>query len=382
MDPSPHARYRERLTALADTEILRPHLEAWLARQGRASPPSWVRDYGRFRPGESTWAVLVLVAADGTTVRIGVADEPLHLSAVHDPRLGWITLSDAVDDEALPGLRGVLSQLDGHRIVRYRPGQRCTLRGALAGRTVFVKVGRLDKPRFADTRELETAAAAGLIDFAVADLLRWDDVGWSIWYACLAGRPAADDICGPHASGLAERIGAALGTLAKADLHPAVVTGPDDQLARTLRVARRATLALPSLADGIDAVLTGLARAHDHLAPRTPVPIHGSPHINQWLTGGTVLGLVDFDRYARGDAELDAATLLTELESEKDMTLPIGDVAVALRAGYASAGVVLDQERLALYRRHKQVAKVARTAYSLRPDGDLRAAAHLAAMGA
>jgi aminoglycoside phosphotransferase (APT) family kinase protein len=116
------------------------------------------------------------------------------------------------------------------------------------------------------------------------------------------------------------------------------------------------------------------------MGARQPVPIHGSPHINQWLDDGAVLGLVDFDRYAMGDPELDAATLLTELDSESEMVTPVQDVAEALAAGYATAGVTLDPHWLAVYRLHKSVAKVARTAYSLRPDGDARAATHLEAL--
>ena len=124
-----------------------------------------------------------------------------------------------------------------------------------------------------------------------------------------------------------------------------------------------------------------LTRLHEDFVPRPLVPVHGSPHMHQWLQSDDGrLGLVDFDRFALGEPELDLATFLVELESESDRTVAMADLEQALAVGFEAAAGRLDETRLAVYAVHKRLAKVARTACGMRPDGAARAERHLDAL--
>jgi thiamine kinase-like enzyme len=123
--------------------------------------------------------------------------------------------------------------------------------------------------------------------------------------------------------------------------------------------------------------MTALRARHVELVARPLVPVHGAPHGHQWLNDDSRLGLIDFDRFARGEPELDVATFLAELDGDSALSLPVNALEEGLREGYRDGGVELDVARLDLYRTHKRLAKVTRTAWSLRPDGDSRAERHL-----
>lgn len=176
---------------------------------------------------------------------------------------------------------------------------------------------------------------------------------------------------------VAGRLTAALAGLAIAPVRPGRIEGPPEQLARSRRAARRAVAAVPQLRGPLAAVLADLDRAHGALRPRPGVPVHGAPHMHQWLDDGGRLGLIDFDRFALGEPELDLATFLAELDGDGARLVPMADIEAAAVAGFEDNGVPLDPARLALYRAHKRLAKVTRTACSLRPDGDERAARYL-----
>jgi len=53
--------------------------------------------------------------------------------------------------------------------------------------------------------------------------------------------------------------------------------------------------------------------------------------MHQWLVDGDGrLGLVDFDRYALGEPELDIATFLVELETESPRAVPMAELTAAV----------------------------------------------------
>ncbi len=145
------------------------------------------------------------------------------------------------------------------------------------------------------------------------------------------------------------------------------------------RGARRLAGTVPDLAAEVGARLRRLSdRATDLPDPRR-VPIHGSPHEHQWLVDGDGhLGLVDFDRWAYGEPELDAATFLGELYFERDICVDIGEIEAATIEGFRDGGVPLDERILDWYLSHKLLTKVVRTTTALRVDGDARAWRHLA----
>ena len=135
---------------------------------------------------------------------------------------------------------------------------------------------------------------------------------------------------------------------------------------------------MPDLARAAGALLQRLADAHASVAQRPHRPIHGAPHPSQWLDDGDMLGLVDFDRAAAGDPELDVATFLAELEAEGDRQAPMERLERTLIAAYEAVSGPLDSVLLRAYRGHKRLAKAHRSARALAPDGDARAARHLA----
>ena len=163
-----------------------------------------------------------------------------------------------------------------------------------------------------------------------------------------------------------------------APLEPRRVDDEAHQLERTRRTLARASAAAPGLEPRLDRALEVLARAHDRLGARPLVPIHGAAHLGQWLvdeSGG--LGLVDFDRYAWGEPEFDLATFLVEAEATSSVRRS-GPLRNAVVEGYEELAGPLDEDRLALYLVHKRLARVARTAAGLRPDGEQRAVRELA----
>ncbi len=264
----PHERYRDRLALLAEptaavTELL----------------GAGKRHYGRFHPGEPVWAVVVTELAGGGFRTVELSRDRLPGSALH-PHLGPFRVSEPGDDRALPGLRPTLERGTGSRILRYRPGARCTLRTSRHGTEWIVKVladgpGTADTVARLDRQQLGLAEAAetGAMTFRVAGSGPTDPAHGALWQSVVPGRPIEGELLGPDGAALAHRIGDALAT------------------------------------------------AHRRLCPRPTVPVHGAPHMHQWL---------------------------------------------------------LDGDRLRLYRLHKRLAKATRTAWALRPDGDRRAAQHLA----
>lgn len=368
--------YRVRLELLATSGLVEDKLDAWAVAQGSRVRGDWRRTYGRLLPWQSPWALLAYESHGGPTVRVALHDAP----RLSQP-LGRVEIARCDADPALAGLTEVLRRLADPVIVRYRPGSRCTVRGGHGADACYVKVVAGAPDEQADAHGLWEAACGGQLPFAVAEPLGWDTRTRSSWYGVVPGHPLAPYLLGPDAADAAGRVGAALGALAAAPVVPTRRAPPADQLVRTGRTLARAAAAVPALEAGLTSAIATLERAHGRLPDRQLLPVHGTPHAKQWLVDGSGrLGLVDFDRYALGEPELDLATFLVELENDTSRVVPVTDIETALVAGFARAGGEVDADRLLLYRVHKRLAKVARTATSLRPDGDERAIRRLAAL--
>ncbi|MBA3252156.1 MAG: aminoglycoside phosphotransferase family protein [Geodermatophilaceae bacterium] len=346
-----------------DAALIGNRVAAWAGDRGWPSS-GWVREYGRVRPDGEPRAVLGFAHAEGLAVRAEIQ------------RSGTVRISSAEDDAALPGLAPVLATLRNPRILRYRPGHRCTVRGDTDRGPRIVKVAPDGARHVAGARLLW--AARRQLPFAVAEPCDWDPDTQSAWYAVVPGAPIDAKLLGPDAAPLAARLGTALAGLARAEIAPGGREGPAEQLARSGRAVTRAAAALPALGSELAELWTGFQEQHARLAPRLLVPVHGAPHQHQWLADGDRLGLIDFDRFALGDPELDLATLLVELADESDRRLPMPVLIEAAVAGYAAGDVSLDRRRLGLYLAHKRMAKACRTAHALRADAECRTRRHLA----
>jgi hypothetical protein len=370
-----HASYRARLQALADKAALAAALDAWRERAGSGEGGPWRQDYGRFYPGQDPWAVLVfesgplVVRAD---VHEQAADDRVRVDGV-----GHVLVSGLARDRALPGMSAVLGSLADARVVRYRPGKRCTLAGSVAGAVRFVKVVPDPSPLYRDAVELWRTACHDELTFTVAEPHGMDRSLGALWQGVVPGTPVLKELSGTDGAALARRLGSGLASLARSSAAPSTAAGPEVQLARTGRAAARAAHRVPGLDRQLRVVVDLLRRRHAVLTPRPLVPVHGAPHVHQWLADGPRLGLIDFDRFARGEPELDVATFLAELDGDRSLSVPVASLEEGLLQGYRDGGIELAQDRLQLHRSHKRLAKVTRAAWSLRPDGDARAASHL-----
>lgn len=394
--PGPlHARYRDALTLLANRIALQTTLAAWSGIDG------WRRIYGRFMPtlaargndSGAPYALLVFENGDpvGSALRsasrqmfltVEISERPLSAAAsavMPAPALGWLRVTAFPNDDRLPTLPAALDVEGEVTVVRYRPGRRCTFRVTDRHHTRFGKVFNDDSGRAIHEMgvALDAASRRGQIGCAVAPPLSWDAERRVLWQGLVTGAPLLDRLSEPGSLDLARRMGVALGTIAVAPLAPATTFDAAVQIARSRSYVRELGMRVPALAADATALGEGLAVIHRQ-RPGRACPIHGAPHVNQWLLDGDRLALVDFDRCAMGNPELDVATFLGELDFEEELTTPVASVATAFIDGYESTAGRLDSTLLAAYRAHKRLAKALRSARALRPDGDARARVHLA----
>lgn len=354
---------------LAETGVLDPSL-------------GWRRHFGRFHGDAEPWASIVLESPAAPMVHLQIGDvRPAATTTgqvLEVPSLAaFVAVERFPHDPAYPALGAVLDALDDVRIIRYRPGSRCTLSASSGGVPRFVKVTTNAWRIQRDALALWGAYTEGAIGTAVAEPLAFDPATFTVEQGVVAGSPIVAEVLGADGPAWSHRLGRALGELSSAPLTSDVVIDGADQIARTGRAVARAIQRVPALTEGLGRVMAHLQRRHDALVDRPLLPVHGSPHLHQWLADGDRLGLVDFDRFGVGDPELDIATYLAELDFEKGLIAPIAEHERAIVSGFEQACRPLDPERMDLYRLHKRVAKVSRTTFALRADGDRRAAAHL-----
>jgi len=374
--------YRARLEVLAADGVVERHLDAWAAQRSADRLGPWRRVSGKLRPQRSPWAVLVYEAVGGTTVQVRLlectdprVDGPGGSRLVSD--LGPVEIVSCEADRALPGLAAVLAALDTARVVRYHPGSRCTVHGGAGSAARFVKVHANNVDDQEEVRTRWAASASGALSFAVAEPHGWDEPSRSSWYGVVPGEPVRPSLFGPQGAQVAHQVGVSLGELASATLRPTRRVDATSQLVRTKRALARATAAAPALAPGLRRASDALTRAHDRLGARPLVPVHGAADLGQWLVDGTGrLGLVDFDRFARGEPEFDLATFVVELRASS-RGRPTEELETAVVDGFRAVAGEMDAQRLALYILHKRLGRVARTACALRPDAEERAAPRL-----
>lgn len=336
--------------------------------------PPWTRTYGRIDPRGACYATLVYERTGAEPVRVD-----LHERAVSDAHglpapLGWAQLQSCRADPALPTLAQAHRRYRMDRIVRYRPGKRCTMRGSKDGAPAFIKV-------FADDRGadlagegvlLHEAAAAGRLGFTVARCLGWDGELRAIAHEALAGAPVVETLLGGGIE-LAAALARALASLPNSHLAPARAFGAAEQMARTRRYARKLAHAAPDAAGPAEALTEALAQAHAAAPDTEPRAIHGAPHPHQWLADGDRLALVDFDRLSFGPVEIDAATFVAELDFESSSVPPLDAVSSAFLDAYSETVGGCDPRVLAIYRAHKHLAKAFKVALSISTAREARA---------
>jgi Ser/Thr protein kinase RdoA (MazF antagonist) len=373
--PSAHERFRAGLEVVSDTAVVIERLVAGGAIDDRP----WTRHFGRFHPDRDEWATIVLESVGAEPVTVG-----FHGNVGTDELLEHCSVRPFHADTRLTRLGDTMRALtvDNGRvdIVRYRPESRCMLRVTAPDGVRYVKVAPGWRELDVIGQAVWATAERGELGVAVAEPLGTHDERMEVHQGVVAGSPIFGAVVGPGGPAWSHRLGEALGRLATSSLAVTDRFGPVEQLARTNRALRRAAVRIPSLEPRLDDVAGALADLHDQQRDPRLVPTHGAPHVHQWLADGERLGLVDFDRCAFGEPELDVATYLAELDTESGLHDDVADHEAAMIAGFAATAWPLDPSRLWLHRVHKRCAKVSRTAIALRPDGDRRAERHLTAV--
>lgn len=382
---SAHATHREQLVVISDTQSLCSTL--WRATGQRWLDPSrgWRRTVGRFEPSADVFAHLVLETASPHQEIVVVAishtegdDEDGDGAVV--PGAGWARLTRLDDDRALPTLAAVRRDMGSHEVMRYRPGRRCTIRVDDPHETRWVKVFADDRAAslYRDQEALAREHRRGVLAMAVAEPVLLDTDRRAIWLGNVPGSPVVHRLLGPGGKHLANRMGRSLASIARSDVAPQRDLAAERLLHRSIRDAAEISSRVPGLSRDVELLLAHLHVAHENASGRAHRPIHGAPHPNQWLEHGDTLGLVDFDGLTLGDPELDVATFQAEVDFESGTERARVGVNTAFQNGYESVAGPLDATLLVAYRAHKRLAKVLRTARAIRPDGDVRAARHLA----
>jgi hypothetical protein len=365
------------LTAWCDEGRLSGIANIWLAGQPEPRPRNWRRVYARHHGDADPWIVCLLEDDHGRLIRLDGL-RGAGLGDLYDLALGAMHVAPFPEDTALPGLRHVLGQLQQARVVRYRPGKRCTLRGFVDEGERFVKIVPGGGSLYQDACAIWAVARAGAISTQVAQPCRWDEATQAFWQAVVPGEPIVAELLGPSGDRLAARLGTALAELARSGAIPTAVHDAPVQIERTGRAVERVSLVLRDLRSELERFYAELVCRHAALPVRDLVPIHGAPHMHQWLMDGPRLGLIDFDRFALGEPEFDLATFVAELDTERGLCQPVAAIEQAMIDGYAAGGITIDRRRAALYRAHKRLSKVMRTAWAVRPNAQERAGRLLA----
>lgn len=276
-------QFRDALDTLSDAGWMGVLLDDW---RGMAPTATWRCEYARRHRSGERWAQCVFAADDGCRMCVDALCSADGANLLH-PALGPLRITAFPDDAALPGLGEVIAKLQRAQIVRYRPGVRCTLRGFVTDGERFVKVSPKGERLYDDAVKLWRAYREGAFSVGVAEPHGWHAPTCSFWQGVVPGRPVVHDLFAADGENMARRLGAALGELSVSGVAPSLTVSAADHLRRTTHTLARATRLLPGLEPRLAQVRTTLEGLHAALPVRHAlVPVHGSPHMHQWLEIG------------------------------------------------------------------------------------------------
>lgn len=342
---------------------------------------NWRRIYGRFYPQANNY-ITMLYRADGDGRHLCSVDFFAHHPNGHhdaevviqDETLGWLGLRAFPDDEALPTLGDLLRQYPDLNVVRYRPGRRCTLQTSDQQRYAKVFTDQKGAAIHRQSLALWQASEAGALRFEVAQPLQWDASTRTLWQRAIEGLAVKPELFDRRALHTAAQMGGACASITKAALRPDEIFDYSVQARRTGRYLKTLGLQLPDRKPQLACLQQRLNKAAHLTSSAKLRPIHGAPHMHQWLrTTNKGIGLVDFDRFAMGEPELDVATFIAEMDYENETAVPVAAINRDFVQAYERVAGLLRPERVQLYRAHKHIAKAVKAATSLRTDNKLRA---------
>jgi Phosphotransferase enzyme family len=371
-----HERYRERLAALADQELVSLAAASVLER---GAGEHLVQRYARFRPDHEPYSTLVLetdpageiVCMDAFESRPAALDGAVAIAA---GVAGWLLVRPLGFDPGLPTLPEVLAGPGRRTVVRYRPSSRCTVRVEDEGEVRYARVVASGGKRLQrKSVRVWRAWQDDRLGFFVPRPLGYDPRLRAVWQGELAGEDIRSELYGDDGAALARRVGRAAASIPASRLAPDSVFDEGARFIESTRLCQEVRRTLPPLAPMLDELLGRLWTVHVTAPERALRPIHGDLYPPQWLRSEHGLGLVDFERLALGHPELDAATFVAGIDGDRGRT----EVSEAFVAGYEEVAEPLDRQWLAAYRAHVRLRKVVKAVRAIRPDGDQRAERHL-----
>ena len=345
----------------------------------------WVRKFGRFNPGVDPFVTMMFETLNKPQ-EICILEFLKHFSAAMEgPEFlvqglpdTWCRVIRFPADPCLPGLSKVLDDpIGAPRVVRYRPGKRCTIRFDVPSpeSSRFAKVfpNQAGAQIHKESVHLWEASNNHEVGFSTASPLGWDPETQTIWQGMVKGEPVLPRLGGLGAVDLVSRIASAVASISISSLKPALIFNWHAQMNRTIAYMQKLKLRAPNLSKSGGELLGVLSGIHQRYENEPLFPIHGAPHAHQWLDDGKRLGLVDFDRFSLGDRELDVATFLTELEWEGTIIPIFPQLKKTFLSTYESIAGPLNPTLLWAYRAHKYLARACKATQSVRPDGEERA---------
>lgn len=378
-----------RFATLASRKLIRIFVDNCGVKRGWwSSGHTWRRTYGRYDPGEVCYCTLLFETQDGfqhlCVVEVFEEKPSCHSGSqavIPHSLLGWLRLNRFPVDPKLQTLPDLIQGSEVIEVLRYRPGRRCTVAVAEEGddRVLFAKVFADDRGRVIheNGKCLWRAANRGELKFDVAEPIEWDTATRSVWQGQVEGQSIVTDLLEPRGADLAGRMGKACASLSISSLRPWAVFGKAQQLQRTLRYANELKKRAPALRREVCEIVRALQDSYQDLPERPLVPIHGAPHAHQWLSSGERLGLVDFDRFSMGDAELDVATFIAEMDFEDREFVPVEEICAEFVRGYESVYGTLDRALIQNYRSQKRLAKALKAARAVKLDSAAKASRNL-----
>jgi hypothetical protein len=381
-DQAPFSRYRARLAALVNGAAARTAL-CRASHLTRFWSPylTWTPMFGRFDPDANPYVVQVVESFTGGMQRLARIEafdtypqQTADAEAWHeDAVVGFLRVIPLVADPALPTLARTLAVEQDARVVRYHAGVGVTVRCMRNDRLVYGRMFRDDRGKdlFEMYHRLWCASIDRAVAVNIARPLEWDDQTGVLWQVALPGYAVRPRLAARDGIGVARQLGEALGSLAESDIS-APHRNRDDDMNRmrdcASDLARRVPGAVADVAEFFErvAVLAGCVQGG---APR---PVHGAPLLHRWLATSERLGVVGFDSFAAGDAELDVGTLVAEFDDGRagSSAQCLADAAIA---GWQAAAGPLDHALLALYRGLAHLRSAHTIACGLDPGADERA---------
>ena len=278
-----------------------------------------------------------------------------------------------ITNNNLSTITGLMAKCPGAEIIKHSE-KRCIIRVPRQGRHLYAKIYPakfLRRGRGEGIDEIGRAfwnlAEAGQLNFSVAKPAGWDVVATAVWNEELIGSPAIERLRNGGEQ-VVHEIGKAIAIIADSPITPTRIFDYTQQLSDSAEFAAIIFRKFPEIAATVKFVLEMLEAVD--LPERELKPIHGDMHIDQWMTNGNELGLLDLEDVSLGHPERDLAFFSVQLESEHGTEVDYATLNAMLMDGYKSFGSRPNESLMKIYSANKWFSKASK-ASSIQLANDL-----------